>query len=248
MIPNDSAGPRRGKRVAVISAATAAAVAVAAIAIAVGTGGDDDSAKRSARIGDPLSGVDPGSGAFPAGGSMPGGGAGAGNPTSGASAANPGGAAVPDSSSPASGGTHTSSGPSGSQTSHGTTSPRTTSKSSASKTTSKPASSPKSTTAAPAHKAPAPLSASEVKVNIPDWYLVAGIDVAWGSHADATGYVVHFTASDGTDENISIPDPWYSYQVDKGLTTCVQVKAVNQYGETPFTPKDCVDPAPHQIH
>ncbi|NUR59894.1 MAG: protein kinase [Catenulispora sp.] len=251
--PTRATGPKgkRGKRIAVISAATAAALATAAIAVAVtqGTGKDQTAAKGSTRVGDPLAGVDPGSGAFPGSGIHAGNGSSGGpspdgnNPAaSSGSPASPPGTAAPDPSASTSHGQ-----PSSSKPSHSTVAP-TTSKTSAAKPTSKPTSPPRSTTPPPAHKPPAPLAAGEVKVDIPTWYLMATIDVSWNARPDATGYIVHFTESDGDDENISIPDPWYSYQVRKGVTTCVQVKAVNQYGESAFSPMYCVDPASHESH
>ncbi|OLE26035.1 MAG: hypothetical protein AUG49_09210 [Catenulispora sp. 13_1_20CM_3_70_7] len=250
---------RRGKRIAVLSAATAAVLAIAGIAIVEGIGQGRSSAKGSTLAGGSSPGLDPGSGAFPAGATASDNGAGSGaNPNGGGPAASGGSAAAPGGSPVPAPGASTPTGtaqnptgqPSGSRASHGGSTTPTTSKTSASKTTSKSASPSKSTTPPPAHKPPAPLASGEVKVNIPEWYLMAGIDVSWNAHPDATGYIVHFTKSDGDDETISVPDPWYSYQVEKGLTTCVQVKAVNEYGQTAFSPSPiyCVDPGPHQSH
>ncbi|NUR24368.1 MAG: serine/threonine protein kinase [Catenulispora sp.] len=252
--PMVAVGPqgRRGKRLAVISVATAAVLAIAGVAIVEGFGGDHPAAKASAGAGGPASGLDPGGGAF-SGSAVGSGDAAGGGPNpnggtpaaSGGPAASPGGAAPSNSNSASPGPTGQ---PSSSQASHGGSTTSSPSKTTASKTTSKPTSPTKATTSAAAHKPPAPMASGEVKVDIPDWYLVAGVDVSWNTHPDATSYTVHFTESNGDDQTLSVPDPWYSYQVDKGVTTCVQVKAVNQYGETAYSPMKCVDPGPHQIH
>jgi len=262
--PTAAIGPkdRQGKRIAVISAATVAALVLATIAIVEGsTGNDHPTTKGSSRVGDPLSGANPGAGSFPSGSESSIGATSSGqtvssgssfSPSSGSTASpeNPGGAPASASGSSTAIVVDQNS---SYQTSRGNSSSApSTSKPSApvSKTTSKPA--PSTTSSAtppqPAHNPPAPMGANEISVRIPPWFGMATVNVTWTAHSDATSYVLHYTISNGTDENVPVNGTAYSYTMPAGSTSCVQVRTVNQYGQAAWSdPKLCFDSAGHQI-
>jgi serine/threonine protein kinase len=247
----------RGKRIALVSAATLAVLILAAVALV--EGGDKGSPTKSGsnKVGDPLTGANSGA-AFPAGDSSSGSSGGAGQtsgvssssssgPATPAAAVNPGNAASPSSSASSSLGADQNPGgqPSSSQPSHSATSsaPNTTKTTPpASKTTSKSA--PPGTTTAPppqpAHNPPAPFVHPEVGVKIPPWFGVATVNVSWATRPDATGYELHYTIDNGTDQTLSLTGTSYSYQLYAGGTSCVQARPINQYGKPAWYPAPMV--------
>ncbi|NUP49639.1 MAG: serine/threonine protein kinase [Catenulispora sp.] len=248
---------RNSKRITMISAATAAALILAAVAIVESSGGGGNpNTKSSAKIGEPLTGAADSGGSFPAGDSS--GGASSSSltsaPTSGstsssgspAAAVNPG-AAPPPSSSPSSsggGGQNPGGQPSTSQSGGQTASSAPASKTTApasKPTTSKPAPPPTTSTAPPpAHNPPAAFVHPEVTVTIPPWFGAATVQVAWATRSDATGYELHYTINNGTDQTLSLTGTSYSYQLPAGSTSCVQARPVNQYGKPAWYPSPMV--------
>ncbi|WP_344655170.1 serine/threonine-protein kinase [Catenulispora subtropica] len=258
---NDAAGAptvalqpkrNRGKRIALISAATLAVLIVAAVAIVEG-GSDSGHDTATGKVGEPLTGASSG-GSFPAGGdssnsSSSGGSASTGAdtgsspspPGSPAVAVNPGNPPAPTSGSSTSiaVGQNPGGGSSTAAASHSSTAPGDVTKPStpASKTTSKPAP-PPSTTAPPppAHNPPAAFVHPEVSVSIPGWVGMATVQVSWATRADATGYELHYTIDNSTDQTVSVNGTSYSYQIPAGSTSCIQARPVNQYGKPAWYP------------
>lgn len=248
---------KRGKRVAVISAATLAALILVTIAIVEGTG---DSGKpgttSSAKVGEPLSGANSG-GSFPSSGDSSADTSGSSLQTTGSTSSSPSPAGSPPAPVNAGGppsdtGTTTSAaggqGPGGQQSSsqspgHSSTSSAPTSKT----TTSKAAPPPPTTTIAappPAHNPPAVFVHGDVSVTIPPWFGGATVDVSWASRSDATGYELHYTVDDGmghkSDQTVPLTATSYSYQMAATATSCVQVRPVNQYGKPAFYPSPMI--------
>ncbi|NUR31795.1 MAG: fibronectin type III domain-containing protein [Catenulispora sp.] len=248
---------KRGKRIAVVSAAMLAALILAAVAIVESRGNDDPVAKNSSKVGDPLTGAASG-GVFPAGdssttstGQTPGtSSSSSSDPATPAAAVNPGNAASPSSgaSTPLSGGQNSGGQPTSSQSSHTTAaSAPNTAKTTppVSKTTSKSAPPPGTTTTQPpqpTHNPPISFGHGEIGVNVPGWIGSTPLDVtvSWNAHSDATSYVLHYTVDNGTDQQVTVSGTSYVYKMNSmgsGSTSCIQLRAVNQYGQSAFYPQ-----------
>ncbi|NUR60761.1 MAG: protein kinase [Catenulispora sp.] len=259
--PTVAIGPngKRGKRVAVISAATLAALILATVAIVEGTGDSGSpNTPSSAKVGEPLSGADSG-GSFPSNsssssssnadsststlqttGSTTSSPSPAGSPPAPVNAGGP--PSVTGTSISATGGQNPGSQPSSSPTgARGSTSSAPASKTTppASKSTTSKAAPPSATTPAPppAHNPPAPFVHGEIGVSIPAWFGATPItvSVSWKAHSDATSYVVHYTVDNGTDKQVPVTGTSYSYDMyslGSGSTSCIQLRTVNQYGQS----------------
>jgi serine/threonine protein kinase len=236
---------RRGKRIAVISAASVAALILASVAVVEGS-----SSGGKSQVADPphTSGSIPGGGAFPSGGSgsssssssapttSPS--SSAAKPASGAPApVNPGNGPAPTSGASTSilvapGGT-----PSGGPgTTHTTTYTAT---APSSKPSTRPTTHPSSVQPPPAHTPPGPMNPGDISVNIPPWGGMATVDLSWKAHSDATSYSLHYTVkgtATNTDQTVPVGGTSYSYQIPADGTTCFQLATVNQYGSSVFYP------------